>query len=111
MISLVLGPVVGVSALAAALADFVILGEAHGQLFLSSPLETEETASGEMTNEEVGGAQCMRPDPVSVASRPVMKMMPWKSRLNCSRSSPIIVEQALHTSTQETLTTETVPNS
>ncbi|MCS5534321.1 MAG: hypothetical protein NZ802_00560, partial [Candidatus Poseidoniales archaeon] len=57
MISLVLGPVVGVSALAAALADFVILGEAHGQLFLSSPLETEETASGEMTTEEVGGAQ------------------------------------------------------
>jgi len=57
MISLVLGPVVGVSALAAALADFVILGEEHGQLFLSSPLETEETASGEMTTDEVGGAQ------------------------------------------------------
>jgi propionyl-CoA carboxylase beta chain len=57
MISLVLGPVVGASALAAGLADFVVLGEDHGQLFLSSPLETEETASGEMTNEEVGGAQ------------------------------------------------------
>lgn len=57
MISLVLGPVVGVSALAAALADFVILGEGRGQLFLSSPLETDETANGEMTNEEVGGAQ------------------------------------------------------
>ena len=57
MISLVLGPVVGVSALAAALADFVILGEKHGQLFLSSPLETEETVSGELTTEEVGGAQ------------------------------------------------------
>ena len=57
MISLVLGPVVGVSALAAALADFVILGEDYGQLFLSSPLETEEAVSGEMTTEEVGGAQ------------------------------------------------------
>ena len=57
MISLVLGPVVGVSALAAALADFVILGEKHGQLFLSSPLETEETVSGELTTEEGGGAQ------------------------------------------------------
>ncbi|GIS44351.1 MAG: hypothetical protein Ct9H90mP16_14210 [Candidatus Poseidoniales archaeon] len=57
IISVVLGPVVGVSALAAGLADFVILGEENGQLFLSSPLETEETASGEMTNEEVGGAQ------------------------------------------------------
>ena len=57
MISLVLGPVVGVSALAAALTDFVILGEGRGQLFLSSPLETEETVSGEMTTEEVGGAQ------------------------------------------------------
>lgn len=56
MISLVLGPVVGVSALAATLADFIVLGEDHGQLFLSSPLETEETASGEMTTEELGGA-------------------------------------------------------
>ncbi|MEE2812735.1 MAG: acyl-CoA carboxylase subunit beta [Candidatus Thermoplasmatota archaeon] len=57
MISLVLGPVVGVSALSAGLADFVILGEEHGQLFLSSPLETEETVSGEMSTEEVGGAE------------------------------------------------------
>ena len=45
MISLVLGPVVGVSALAASLADFTILGEEHGQLFLSSPLETPEVIS------------------------------------------------------------------
>ena len=37
VISLVLGPVVGVSALAASLSDFTILGEEHGQLFLSSP--------------------------------------------------------------------------
>ena len=38
MISLVLGPVVGVSALGASLADFTILGNDHGQLFMSSPL-------------------------------------------------------------------------
>ena len=38
IISLVLGPVVGVSSLAASLADFTILGEEHGQLFLASPL-------------------------------------------------------------------------
>lgn len=56
VISLVLGPVVGVSALAAGLADFIVLGEEHGQLFLSSPLETEDTISDEMTNEELGGA-------------------------------------------------------
>ena len=48
MISLVLGPVVGVSALAASLADFTILGEEHGQLFLSSPLETPEVIEGEV---------------------------------------------------------------
>jgi len=56
MFSLILGPVVGVSALAAGLADFVILGHEHGQLFLSSPLETDETVSGEMTSQELGGA-------------------------------------------------------
>lgn len=56
LISLVLGPVVGVSALAAALADFVVLGEDNGQLFLSSPLETEQTVSGELTTSELGGA-------------------------------------------------------
>jgi len=57
MISLVLGPVVGVSALAAALTDFVVLGSEHGQLFLSSPLETEETATAELTPAELGGAE------------------------------------------------------
>ena len=56
MFSLILGPVVGASSLAAGLADFVILGQDHGQLFLSSPLETEETVSGEMTPQELGGA-------------------------------------------------------
>jgi Acetyl-CoA carboxylase, carboxyltransferase component (subunits alpha and beta) len=56
MISLVLGPVVGVSALAASLADFTILGEDHGQLFLSSPLETPEVIEGEIDAAGLGGA-------------------------------------------------------
>jgi acetyl-CoA carboxylase carboxyltransferase component len=56
VISLVLGPVVGVSALAATLADFTILGEEHGQLFLSSPLETPEVIEGEIDAEGLGGA-------------------------------------------------------
>ncbi len=56
MISLVLGPVVGVSALGAALADYTILGEEHGQLFLSSPLETPEVLSGEIDASGLGGA-------------------------------------------------------
>lgn len=56
MISLVLGPVVGVSALAASLADFTILGEEHGQLFLSSPLETPEVLDGEVDAAGLGGA-------------------------------------------------------
>lgn len=56
MISLVLGPVVGVSALAASLSDFTILGEEHGQLFLSSPLETPEVINGEVDAAGLGGA-------------------------------------------------------
>ena len=56
MISLVLGPVVGVSALGASLADFTILGEEHGQLFLSSPLNTPEVISGEVDPRGLGGA-------------------------------------------------------
>ena len=56
MISVVLGPVVGVSALAASLSDFTILGEEHGQLFLSSPLETPEVISGEVDAAGLGGA-------------------------------------------------------
>ena len=56
LISLVLGPVVGVSALAASLADFTILGEEHGQLFLSSPLETPEVILGEIDAQGLGGA-------------------------------------------------------
>ena len=56
MISLVLGPVVSVSALAASLADFTILGQEHGQLFMSSPLETPECISGEVDASGLGGA-------------------------------------------------------
>ncbi len=56
LISLVLGPVVGVSALAASLSDFTILGEEHGQLFLSSPLETPEVQRGEVDAAGLGGA-------------------------------------------------------
>ena len=56
MISLVLGPVVGVSALGASLADFTILGNEHGQLFMSSPLETPECISGEVDAAGLGGA-------------------------------------------------------
>ena len=56
MISLVLGPVVSVSELAASLADFTILGQEHGQLFMSSPLETPECISGEIDASGLGGA-------------------------------------------------------
>ena len=57
MISIVLGPVVGVSALAAGLADFTILGRENGQLFLSSPLETPEVVAGDIDSDGLGGAE------------------------------------------------------
>ena len=38
------------------MADFTILGEEHGQLFLSSPLETPEVISGEVDASGLGGA-------------------------------------------------------
>ena len=57
MISLVMGPVVGASALAAAIADFVIIGEEHGEFFLSSPLETPEVAEDGMSSRDLGGAE------------------------------------------------------
>jgi propionyl-CoA carboxylase beta chain len=56
MISLVLGPVVGVSALGASLSDFTILGREHGQLFLSTPLNTPEVINGEVDAAGLGGA-------------------------------------------------------
>ncbi len=55
--SLILGPVVGASALCAGIADFTIMSSQHGQLFLSSPLVTPEIISGEQTPKEVGDAQ------------------------------------------------------
>lgn len=57
VVSVVLGPLVGVSALGAALADVTILGSDHGAMFLSSPLETEEVTSGEFSVTELGGAE------------------------------------------------------
>ncbi|RAH09736.1 MAG: methylmalonyl-CoA carboxyltransferase [Methanobacteriota archaeon] len=57
VISLVMGPVVGASALAAALADFVIIGEEHGEFFMSSPLETPEVADEGMDSKDLGGAE------------------------------------------------------
>ncbi len=55
-IAVVLGPVAGSSALAVGLADIAILGATHGQLFMSSPLETPEIAEGDLIPSEVGGA-------------------------------------------------------
>ena len=57
MISLVLGPVVGASALAAVLADFVIIGAEQGEFFMSSPLETPEVVEQGMSSAELGGAE------------------------------------------------------
>ena len=56
MIAVVLGPAVGVSALAAGLADVAILGEKLGQLFMSSPLETPEVVEQDLDASKVGGA-------------------------------------------------------
>ena len=55
-IAVVLGPLVGVSAMGAALADVVIMGQQHGAMFLTSPLETEEVTSGAHSFTELGGA-------------------------------------------------------
>ena len=74
VISLVLGPVVGVSALAASLSDFTILGEEHGQLFLSSPLETPEVQRGEV-DVGLGGANLVPRGPVSHVWLQTMRMM------------------------------------
>ena len=47
--SLILGPVVGASALCAGISDFTIMSSQHGQLFLSSPLVTPEIVSKELS--------------------------------------------------------------
>ena len=55
--SLILGPVVGASALCAGISDFTIMSSQHGQLFLSSPLVTPEIVSGEKNSKDVVDAQ------------------------------------------------------
>ena len=57
IISVILGTVSGVSALAAGLSDFVILGAEHGQMFMRSPYMIPEIVSGEIDEESLGGAE------------------------------------------------------
>ncbi|MBT3356807.1 MAG: acyl-CoA carboxylase subunit beta [Euryarchaeota archaeon] len=57
IISLILGAVSGVSALAAVLSDFVILSAEHGQMFMRSPYFIPEIINGEIDQETLGGAQ------------------------------------------------------
>jgi len=57
VISIILGTVSGVSALAAGLSDFVILGAEHGQMFMRSPYMIPEIVKGEMDEASLGGAE------------------------------------------------------
>ena len=57
IISVILGTVSGVSALAAGLSDFVILGAEHGQMFMRSPYMIPEIVSGEVDEASLGGAE------------------------------------------------------
>jgi len=57
VISVILGTVSGVSALAAGLSDFVILGAEHGQMFMRSPYMIPEIVKGEMDEASLGGAE------------------------------------------------------
>ena len=57
IISVILGTVSGVSALAAGLSDFVILGAEHGQMFMRSPYMIPEIVSGEIDEASLGGAE------------------------------------------------------
>ena len=56
LFSLVLGTVSGVSALAAGLSDFVILGQQRGRMFMRSPYVIPEIISGEVDEDTLGGA-------------------------------------------------------
>lgn len=56
VISVILGTVSGVSALAAGLSDFVILGAEHGQMFMRSPYMIPEIVDGELDEASLGGA-------------------------------------------------------
>ena len=73
MIAVVLGPAVGVSALAAGLADVAILGEKLGQLFMSSPLETPEVIEQDLDASKVGGLRCTLVAQASLTWSP----LPW----------------------------------
>ena len=57
MISLILGTVSGVSALAAGLSDFVVLGAEHGRMFMRSPYMIPEIVEGEVDEVSLGGAE------------------------------------------------------
>ena len=57
VISVILGTVSGVSALAAGLSDFVILGAEHGQMFMRSPYMIPEIVEGELDEASLGGAE------------------------------------------------------
>jgi propionyl-CoA carboxylase beta chain len=57
IVSVILGTVSGVSALAAGLSDFVILGAEHGQMFMRSPYMIPEIVSGEIDEASLGGAE------------------------------------------------------
>jgi|TARA_B110000881_G_C18562627_1_gene510724 propionyl-CoA carboxylase beta chain len=56
MISIVLGPVTGASALAVGLSDFVIMGAEHGRMFLSSPIQDSKINIDQIDEETLGGA-------------------------------------------------------
>ena len=57
VISVILGTVSGVSALAAGLSDFVILGAEHGQMFMRSHYMIPEIVEGELDEASLGGAE------------------------------------------------------
>ena len=57
MISLILGTVSGVSALAAGLSDFVVLGAEHGRMFMRRPYKIPEIGEGEVDEVSLGGAE------------------------------------------------------
>ena len=57
VISVILGTVSGVSALAAGLSDFVILGAEHGQMLMRSPYMIPEIVEGELDEASLGGAE------------------------------------------------------
>ena len=57
IVSVILGTVSGVSALAAGLSAFVILGAEHGQMFMRSPYMIPEIVSGEIDEASLGGAE------------------------------------------------------